>query len=349
VKSQEYDLKRSQDHSKFSTEALETQWWRADIHQEDISWVRQHLGRAREAAKQFEVIPKTVSIIESPIGPDWPSRVRFVEGETAPRVQIPLGERYDYRAEYGRAKLNRDPHLSPHGLFRDLENGRHEHAMQFMQRFGPLIWKITTGRRGDEGWVNLSDFWDRHARFVAVAQLWESRFEPEALKQAWRWIHERLDQVNRVGPAPFGATPNWNFDQYYKFPGVFPWDRTGGIEKGLQWANPFLRMAAQEVVHYELNLQTRDCDQIWVMQPLQDGQDVTFDPIRRYRTLWGAIWDLFGQDIGSLKYGWRVCHECKRRFYPKDHRSVCCSTAHQALWSKRKWARDHRKSQVLSS
>jgi hypothetical protein len=200
--------------------------------------------------------------------------------------------------------------------------------------------------QGEEGWVNLSDFWDRHTRFVGVMQLWESRLDEEALRQAWRWIYERLDQINRVPPAAFGAMPNWNFDKYYKFPGVFPWER-GGIGEGLQNPHSFLLKTTHEVVHYELNLHTQECRQIWTMQPVGRSQDVRFEPIRSYGSLWAAIWDLFGQDISALTHAWRVCLECGRRFYPKDHRSVCCTTRHQALWSKRKWAREHRRPQIL--
>lgn len=324
---------------KFSTPLLESLWWRADIKKEDTRWVRQHLGRDLDGVKEFQPRPKAEQIIEDPIGQDWPSRVRFVEGETAPRIQIQLGEKYDYYKEYRLARKHGDPHLSPHGMFRDLESGRHEHAMQFMQRFGPLTWEIATGRRGEEGWVNLSDFWDRHARFVGVAQLWEHRFDQEGLKEAWRWIYQRLDRINRVGPAGFGAMPNWNFDRYHAFPGVFPWQR--GLEEGLQIPHPFLLHTTRQVVHHELNLHTqRECRQIWTMHAAD--QDVRFEPIRSYRSLWGVLWDLFGQDISKLTQGWRVCLECGKRFYPKDHRSVCCTTRHQALWSKRKWAREHR-------
>ena len=60
---------------------------------------------------------------------------------------------YDYRKEYERARREGDPHLSPHGLFRALENGFHEHAMQFMQQFGPLTWNIGSGSRGETEWV----------------------------------------------------------------------------------------------------------------------------------------------------------------------------------------------------
>ena len=75
--------------------------------------------------------------------------------------------------------------------------------------------------------MNLADFWDRHTRFIGVTQLWESRFDVEALKNSWRWIYERLDRINGVGPAKLGDVPNWNFDRFIGFPGVFPWERDG--------------------------------------------------------------------------------------------------------------------------
>ena len=337
----------STDRSKFSTRPLETLWWRADISKEDVRWVRQHLGHGLDGLREFEAAPKVLYSVNGPLGRDWSSRVHFVRGEMAPHVQIAIGEKYDYRGEYMRAREKRDPHLSPHGFFLRLENGYHEHAMQFMQQFGPLTWMIGTGRQGEEGWVNLSDFWNRHTRFVGVVKLWDARFEDERLKEAWRWVHERLDRINQVPPAPFGHSLNWNLDKWHGFPGVFPWKREGGIEEGLKY--PSLYITTVEIVHYELNLNTQDCRQVWMMQSVLGNQDVRFQPTRSYRSLWGAIWDLFGQDISNLTHGWRVCHECGKRFYPKDHRSVCCTSKHQALWSKRKWAREHRRAQTLST
>lgn len=329
------------DHSRFSTVPLESLWWRADVTKEDLRWVHKHLGRNLDGAKHFEIIPQNVGVADAPLRQDFPSRVHFREGEGAPRIQIALAEKYDYRNEYRRARRERDPYLSPHGMFRQLENGLHEHAIQFMQQFGPLTWKLTSGRPGEEGWVSLDDFWNKHARFVGVAQLWESRFDEDDLRRSWRWVYERLDRINKVGPARFGAWPNWNSDRYFEFPGRFPWDMPGGIEMGLQQPHSLLLMTTYETVHYELNLNTQECRQIWTMQAV--GEDIRFEPIRSYPSLWTAIWGLFGEDICNLKQGWRVCLECGRRFYPKDHRSVCCTSKHQALWSKRKWAREHRK------
>jgi len=336
-----------QDHSKFSTVPLEALWWRAKISKEDVRWVRQHLGHGLQHSKDFQCFPKSVGVTPGPLGRDWQKRVYFVEGETAPRVQIALGDRYNYREAYGRARLAGDPHLSPHGLFRELKNGYHEHAMLFMQQFGPLTWALDSGPERGAGWINLSDFWDRHTRYVAVLQLWESRGNEDDLRQSWQWIHERLDRINRVGPASFGSVSSWSGERYYDFPGVFPWERAE-LPEGWEQPYPLLLQAAHEVVNYELNLHTQDCRQVWLMQPSGSIPDVTFEPTRSYASLWGALWDLFGQDVCTLKLGWRVCLECGRRFYPKDRRSVCCSSKHQALWSKRKWARENRGPQILN-
>jgi len=306
--------------------------------------VRQHLRRELYGLKEFQPLPKSVETVDGPISSNWSERVCFVEGETGPRIQIQLGEKYDYYSAYRLARQRRNPYLSPHGMFYKLENGLHVHAVEFMDRFGPLTWKFGTGRRGEEGWVKLSDFWDRHTRFVGVVQLWENRSHPEKLKGAWRWIHKRLNRINRIPPAEFGAMPTWNLDRYMSFPSAFPWEK-GGIEQGLQVPYSFLFHTTLEVIHCELNLHTQnECRQVWMMQPID--QDVRFEPIRSYGSLWGVVWDLFGQDISKLTHGWRICLECGDRFYPKDHRSVCCSTKHQGLWSKRKWAREHRAPRV---
>jgi hypothetical protein len=76
----------SKDHSKFSTPPLEFLWWRADITKEDVRWVRQHLGRGLDGAKEFEVYPNSFAIGYGPIARDWRHRVHFSEGTTSPLV-----------------------------------------------------------------------------------------------------------------------------------------------------------------------------------------------------------------------------------------------------------------------
>jgi hypothetical protein len=332
---------------KFSTIPRESLWWRAKITKDDLQWVRQHLGRSLDRGKGFETVPPSLHLTDGPISRSWDERVVFVEGATAPSVNIPIGDRYDYRLEYERARSEGEPHLSPHGLFRALESGFHPHALQFMQHFGPLTWKFHAPRGGE--WVSLSDFWDKHARFVGVSMLWEARSDDQSLKQPWRWIYERRDQINRVGPSPFGYVPLWKVDNYSPPSEGLLWEREEGFEAAVNDFADFgiLRKYSLEVIQSELNMHTADCRQIWMMSPIgNESQDVAFKPTRGFSSLWGAIWDLFGQDASALTHSWRVCLECSRLFYPKDHRSVCCTTKHQALWSKRKWAREHRRTQL---
>src|SRR5215471_2870116 len=333
----------AKDILKFSTTPRESLWWRANITKCDLGWVRQNLGHSLDRVEAFKVVPPSRPLVDGPVGNSWNGRVVFVEGENAPRVHISLGEKYDYRQEYERARNARDPYLSPHGLFRRLENGRHVHALEFMQQFGALTWesKTLTGRAE---WVNLSDFWDKHARFVGVSMLWEARSDDQ-LKQAWKWIYSRRDLINRVPPAPLGHVPLWKVDTYSPPPELLPWEREEGFESSVDDLADFriLRRYSLEVIQRELNMHTSDCRQIWLMDPVENAsQEVSFRPARGFASLWGAIWDLFGQDASTLKHTWRSCLECGRLFYPKDRRSVCCTTEHQALWSKRKWARENR-------
>ena len=65
------------DHSKFSTPPLESIWWRADITNENVRWVRKHLGYNSDAVKEFEVIPQSVGIADAPIREDFRCRVHF--------------------------------------------------------------------------------------------------------------------------------------------------------------------------------------------------------------------------------------------------------------------------------
>jgi hypothetical protein len=340
-----------QDNRKFSTVPRESLWWRAHITKDDLRWVKQNLGRALDGIKAFATIPPSLRLTDGPLGGSWDKRVEFVDGETAPRINVPIGEKYDYRREYERARRDRDPHLSPHGLFRALENGFHLHALQFMQQFGPLTWKPRTLTGSAAEWISLSDFWDKHARFVGVSLLWEARSDKHSLKEAWRWVYERREQIDRTGPASFGSVPLWEVDTYSPLPEGLPWERKEGFEARIDDLVDFgaIQRLSLEVVQNELNMHTAECRQIWLMKSIgNSAQDVALQPTRGFVSLWGAIWDLFGQDASSLTHSWRVCLECGRLFYPKDCRSVCCTTEHQALWSKRRWAREHRRPKLLS-
>ena len=312
-------------------------WWRAQITKEDLQWARAHLGHALDGLKEFKAIPSPAGFSSGPLPRDWQRRVIYVEHENSPHVQIQRGEKYDYRRDYESAKGERDPYLSPHGAFRNLENGYHVHALQFMQQFGALNWELRWPNSVE--WVDLADFWARHARFVGVSMLWEAPSEDQ-LRDAWRWIYQRIQDINRVGPAPLGHVPLWQ-GTYAPPAENLPWESEGAF---LDTHPGVLQETTFVVIENELNMHTSDCRQIWMRNRVGNApEDVVFRPIRGFTSLWGAIWDLFGQDASDISHSWRMCLECGRSFYPKDVRSVCCTSKHQALWSKRRWAREHRR------
>jgi hypothetical protein len=325
---------------KFSTIPSEAAWWRVEVTDEDLSWIRKNLGRDLEGKKGFKVLARGVGL---PAGfPEHPLPVAFYENERAPRVMIPLGERYDFRRAYLESHESRDPYVSPHGFFRYLEPGYHVHAFQFMQEFGPLFIESDTRLRGTTWWLSLSDFWDRHARYVAVAKLWEDRFQPEKLRDHWTYIGANHELLDTAGAAPLGCIPDLKY-KYFRICPSMPWEW-----EPYRWKLPgldsHLRSLVYDLLHSELILHTQDCVQTWTRKTVPHDEfiwDEEFAPTRAFTSLWGVIWELFGLDAEHT-YSWKLCQVCGRLFYPKDRRSVCCNTQHQSLWSKRQWARRHR-------
>jgi hypothetical protein len=328
---------------KFSTIPIEDQWWKAEIGRQEVTWVQQNLGRNLAGQQHFRTVAPSVRLSDAGIYPGcpWTDRVVYVEGEMAPRVLIRLGKKYSFRAAYANARKEHDPHLSPHGLFRSLEPGFHKHAFQFMNEFGPLFINAPNHLPGEPLWISLSDFWNRHARYVAVAKLWEDRFDRGKLIADWTAMGKQHEKLNAGGAAPLGYIPDSTLGFVRLCPRL-PWEREG-YELELLQSHSFSRQLVYELIHAELILNTQDCVQTWTRKTVPHEEfiwDEMFEPTRAYTSLWSAIWELFGLD--TRQYGWRICQICSRFFYPGDRRSVCCSTEHQSLWSKRMWAQQHR-------
>ena len=336
-------LKEHQDSLlKFSTLPNEERWWRLEINNEDLRWIQENLGHGIEGGKRFEILPKNIALSGALYdGCPWIDRVAFVTGEEAPRVLVGLGDAYNYRSAYAAARERCDPYLSPHGQFRNLEAGYHKHAVQFMQKFGPLHIDSASRLSGDSWWLSLDDFWNRHARFVAVAKLWEDRFDPANLRERWASIAEQHERLDRAGDAPLGYIPD-PIRKYVRFCQM-PWQMGPDSARSFE-VNGFMRQRlVYELVQAELILHTQNCVSTWLPRMESESEPLgtmRFEPTRCFRSLWGAIWELFGLD--TRQYGWRLCELCGRLFYPKDRRSVCCCSEHQSLWSKREWARKHR-------
>jgi hypothetical protein len=328
---------------QFSTPPLAERWWRLKIEDEDLLWIQQNLGHELNGKNHLRTVSSKVALTGSLYpGCPWSDRVVFIEGESAPRVLISLGDEYNYHSAYAKSRKDRDPYLSPHGLFRNLRAGYHKHAFQFMQQFGPLFIESETRFPGDSWWLSLADFWEKHARFVAVAKLWEDRFDSDKLREDWTLLDQQHEKLDRAGNAPLGYIP----DPIHKYTPLcqMPW-QGGAYQANFFDANSSTRRKlAYALVQSELILHTQDCVLTWTetkASPQNGPSRVVFEPTRSFTSLWGAIWELFGLD--TRQYGWRLCQVCGRLFYPRERRSLCCTTEHQSLWSKRVWARNHRK------
>lgn len=332
---------RKRDFLQFSTPPNHERWWRIEIGGEDLQWIQKQLGHGLDYQRRLATSSSVASLTEAVYADClWAQRVSLRNGKSAPHVLVSLGETYNYHSAYAKARERRDPHLSPHGLFRSLEPGYHKHAFQFMQEFGPLFIESSTRRRGDSWWLSLDDFWDRHARFVAVAKLWEDRFDPDKLRGHWHLLSEHHTRLDRAGAAPLGYIPDptYRYIQLYRM----PWQLEQNLSSSLEAEALFQQRRVYQLVHSELILHTQDCISTWTattQSPASPSEPMVFEPTRCFTSLWGVIWEQFGLDT---RYEWRLCRECGKLFYPKDPRSVCCCTDHQSLWSKREWAREHR-------
>jgi|GEM_PF-3686718 len=328
---------------KFSTPLFTETWWRLKVETEDLRWIQRNLGKGLDFQKRFGAVPSHVArAAVAVVYPDgtWSDRVNFVEGESAPRVLVSLGGAYNYHEAHVTAREKRDPYLAPHGQFRRLQPDYHKHAFQFMRDFGPLSIDSPTRFQGDTWWLSLADFWARHARFVAMAKLWEDRFDQRKLHEHWAALEKQHETLDRAGAAPLGYIPD-PIHKSIQFCQM-PWQRKDGRRLSTSAEAILARELVYKLIQSELILHTQDCVLTWIRKDGSSSLDEAsgFEPTPNFTSLWGVIWHLFGLD--TRMYGWRLCQLCGKVFYPKDRRSMCCRTEHQSLWSKRVWAREHR-------
>jgi hypothetical protein len=81
---------------------------------------------------------------------------------------------------------------------------------------------------------------------------------------------------------------------------------------------------------------------------IDEEEGMGFRPTRIVTSLWAAMWEMFGLETWR-GYSWRSCKICSKYFYPLQVNSECCSPEHQALWSKRQYAKKRRESEKLTA
>jgi hypothetical protein len=226
-------------------------------------------------------------------------------------------------------------------MFRKLSPGIDAVALDFIREFGPLFLDDMT--REPVVWIDLNDFWKRHARFVAIVRLYESINDCEQLRNTLISIAENIQSLDEAGPARIGMIPDTGKDTpFIRYVSLNrPEDFRRVDEEGdLTWNHQCLQLHARELICAELILQTHDGIRSgWEENREEEG--VGFRPTRIITSLWAGLWEMFGLDTWR-GYSWKACRICSRYFYPMQANSECCTPQHQALWSKREYARKRR-------
>src|SRR5271170_1207064 len=119
-------------------------WWKADLNEKDILWVRRNLVPDQDGLCKLERASGFVRSTSAPsrawiIPEDWAERVHFREGEKHPWALVQMGGSYQLGNVSEQAKLERDPELAPHINFRKLTHGNTAVSMGFLKEFGPLF------------------------------------------------------------------------------------------------------------------------------------------------------------------------------------------------------------------
>ena len=263
--------------------------------------------------------------------------------EAEPVVIGNLTREYNVRRTAEIAHGRGDPLLAPHGHFRNLAHGNHKHAVEFLEKFGPLT--MTPGQKSmadNAVEVNMPDFWQKHRRFVLTVALYEQRNAPDRLEQAWRELHIHLHEFETEGIFPFGAVPINPFAEEAYSEWTHPWDlfESDSFERWLSSTSAKdLRSNSLDLVQGELNNHSFG-RQLWWLRDLEGASHDRFLPFTRVDSLWSILWELFGLDTAGVL--WRRCVGCRRFFYPKRRDQFYCSPREQALASKREYARRKR-------
>jgi len=330
-------------------------WWRSSLTKEDLFWAQNNLVKGPDGKCAFERRPEFTREYEEWVhfvGPtlpkDWLHRVRFKYDEVHPWVLVELDELYDFRQKFEEAQRERDPEIAPHVRFRRLAPENDAVALGFILECGPLFQDDMT--RKPIVWIDLNDFWRKHARYVAVVRLYETLDDCEKLRNAVVDIAERRQILDAAGPAGLGMIPHshknqpfarlvnfWQLEEYTML------DQDGDPMLDHQ----VLRDHAREIICAELMLQTfQGIYPGW--KELDEKEGMGFRPTRVVTSLWAAMWDMFGLDTWR-GYGWRSCRICPKYFYPLQINSECCNPEHQALWSKRQYAKKRREAEKLKA
>jgi hypothetical protein len=271
------------------------------------------------------------------------------------------GAHYSVEEAYEEARTEHDADYSPHGAFRKLTPGYVWEAIDFVNEFGPLdlldeqqprqtislqdlleipvidVDSDPANLTVDEialrpVWVDLDDFWGKHRRFRAVAELWEARGSLDAILSALA-ATASLSVYPRMGARRHG-------DLFWG--DAFPWEDFGFNEWERTANEQRVRTASTEIIKAELDLHGYEMNIRWVgHEPPLEG----FRMLPSAPSLWPAMWHLFARDT-SEGLGWRICPHCSKLFYPKRKDSFFCESKYQKLHAANRWWHEHKETEL---
>lgn len=226
-----------------------------------------------------------------------------------------------------------DPSRAPHVELRNLRRGDYVGAFKFLERWGSLL-QVEPQESATET-VDLAGFWEKHARLRAVTRLYEEVLYSNTLRHVWFQDIYGEHGAGLVGCVPASAL-QWQVEDL----GEFQKALSGGPTAMSALTDGRLQGLTYEVISSELRAQAVS-SVIASWEKTVRGSQVTFRSTRTPDSLWSAIWEMFGADI-SGPGDWRSCRICGDHFFPIQTNTTCCKPEHQALWSKRMWARRRR-------
>ena len=285
-------------------------------------------------------------------------KIRDRAGARMHSIPLQRGNTYDVMEAYRRSHMKRDPLLAPHGFFRTLQPKRTAHALEFVEKFGPLDWSVTS----EQPMLVLHDFWLKHLRYVSVVRLWEARDDENELRNALSELHKGVNDIHLAeGWERFEDAPPHLIDGDLVQVGVvplyplgassesrkrysLPWERVQlSFEDWLsQSVFAELREAAIQIFHGELNVHLIGREPRWNRMDAYDPNiPASFQIFLGVGNLWQRIWELTGLDTAQAR-SWRICPACNVIFYPKRSDQYYCKSQEQVLASKRDYARARR-------
>jgi hypothetical protein len=293
-------------------------------------------------------------------------------GESTPHIRFeadPDRGHYDIGAKHEEAGRRDNPRVSPHTALRAIHSSRD--VLRFLADFGPLlnypphVIPADPGTKGElqwggstlaipfgsSGWlISLRDFERRQKCYSMALRLYDALHDEDRLRREWRDAALGMQEIVRGGFPPILRNEHvkrWLVEPVNEAFDVSIWE----LEREFEPSQPTLTDWVAKAPVEELRTLAHDSivravdgntgERVrWDVRTSEDGRPI-LRPVVETSSLWAAIWNFFAMDTDNGKL-WRLCPHCNKIFSPPRKDRYYCTARLQQLYSKRKWARQHR-------